>query len=327
MPEVSASLIVYGTLMFLGILGNVLVLITVISNTLENKTLPASDLILANLTVINFLICIFRNSVVFTNGLGLEVLLTASWCKFFMFIWSVLRSMSVWGTFSMSIFHYIHISNQALKLRRNILLKTSKALGLLWIFNFFYYTPALLYTAQAQRNVTFSVQLVSSSTRPIMGCVWNFPNPDSSLLYVTASLVIHELIPIFLMMSTNIITLCILNQHSKAIAVQTTIKRMASERRAARIITVLVILFVICWGTNVLAVNVYNFTQGSSSTQFLLTIANITGSVFVGFSPLVLLVGHSKLRGKLKNLLCKYWNIKIKPSEAAASTVITVVNF
>ncbi|CAH2319954.1 olfactory receptor class A 4 [Pelobates cultripes] len=167
-----------------------------------------------------------------------------------------------------------------------------------------------------------------------MDCVWNFPSPAANLLYVTATLVIHELIPVILMVSTNISTLHTLNQHSKTIGAQKTLSRVASERKAALVITVLVILFVTCWGTNVIAVNCYNFTQGSSSTAFLLTVANFGAYIFMGFSPMVLLLGHSKLRNKMLSLFCIEWkhHLQVKPEEITSSCVaqsgnVTIVKF
>uniref|UniRef100_A0A8C5WCN2 G-protein coupled receptors family 1 profile domain-containing protein n=1 Tax=Leptobrachium leishanense TaxID=445787 RepID=A0A8C5WCN2_9ANUR len=299
MPEVSISIIFYILLVIFGITGNVLVFFTVIINSIEKKTLPASDLILAHLTLINLMISILRNVLVVCFQIGFDLLFSTPWCKVFMFMWTLLRSMSVWGTFSMSVFHYINVKNYHFKVRRNTLWDSIKALSLLWAFTGLFFIPAFMYTERGSSNMTFSVQLIGTTTRPTLGCIWNFPSPATNLLYVTASLIIHELIPVILMVSTNISTLHTLNQHTKAIAAQKTLSRVASERKAALVITVLVVLFVICWGTNVIAVNCYNFTRGSSSTAFLLTVANFGAYIFMGFSPLVLLLGHSKLRNKL----------------------------
>ncbi|XP_075045734.1 olfactory receptor class A-like protein 4 [Mixophyes fleayi] len=311
---IAIDTVFYIVLVAFGILGNTLVLLTVLSNAVEKKTMPASDLILTNLTIILLLLSLFRNVLVVTFQNGIDILFSTFWCRVFMFIWTLLRSMSVWGTFSVSVFHYISIKNHYVKLRRNALWTTVKALSILWVFNCLYYIPSLLYTARAEPNMTFSVQLISTSTRPVMGCVWNFPSPNSNLLFVTTSLVIHEVIPVVLMVTTNISTLYTLHQHSNTVAAQKTINRVASERKAALVITNLVVLFVICWGTNIVAANFYNFTKGSPSTVFLLTMANFGAYIFMGFSPLVLLIGHSKLRRKLVSLLCKPWKHQVNPT-------------
>ncbi|KAG8568907.1 hypothetical protein GDO81_014199 [Engystomops pustulosus] len=324
MPLSTTDLVCYSLLVASGILGNGLVLLTVITNSLENKTMPASDLILCNLTVVLLLISIFRNVL---NGM--DILFAPILCKVFMFVWTLLRSMSVWGTFSMSVFHYISIKNHFIKIRRNAFWTTVKVLAVMWVFNCVYFIPALLYTDRIEANVTFSVQLISTSLRPVVGCVWDFPTFEANLFYVTASLVIHEVIPVILMVVTNLSSLYTLRQHSKTISAQKTINRMASERKAALVISTLVILFVLCWGSNVVATNYYNFTRGSSSTEFLLTIANFGTYIFMGFSPLVLLIGHSKLRRKLAQLLSKPWKRQVNPVGYSSnySSNIAVVTF
>ncbi|XP_069597943.1 LOW QUALITY PROTEIN: olfactory receptor class A-like protein 4 [Ranitomeya imitator] len=313
MPLPSTDLAFYALLLASGILGNALVLMTVISNALDNKVMPASDLILSHLTVVLLLLSILRNVLVVTFQNGVVILFSRILWKVFMFGWTLLRSMSVWGTLSISVFHYISIKNYYGNLRRNIFW-TSEVLAIMWIFNCLFFIPAFLYTDRMGANATFSVQLIGTSTKPVLGCVWDFPTPYTNLVFVTSSLVIHEVIPIILMVVTNISSLYTLQRHSKTIAAQKTIKRVASERKAALVILTLVLLFVLCWGSNVVATNFYNFTKGSLSTSFLLTIANFGAYIFVGFGPLVLLIGHSKLRRKLVHLLCRQWKRQVDPT-------------
>ncbi|XP_075183442.1 olfactory receptor class A-like protein 4 [Anomaloglossus baeobatrachus] len=329
MPLPSTDLAFYGLLVASGILGNTLVLMTVISNALDNKGMPASDLILSHLTVVLLLLSILRNVLVVTFQNGMDIFFSRTLCKVFMFVWTLLRSMSVWGTFSISVFHYLSIKNHYVNIRRNIFWTTVKVLAIMWISNCLFCIPALLYTDRIQANATFSVQLIGTSTKPVLGCVWNFPTPYVNLVFVTSSLVIHEVIPVILMAITNISSLYTLQQHSKTIAAQKTIKRVASERKAALVILTLVILFVLCWGSNIVATNFYNFTRGSFSTSFLLTIANFGAYIFMGFSPLVLLIGHSKLRRKLVYLLLKQWKRQVNPTgnSPKSSSNVAVVNF
>ncbi|KAM5140363.1 olfactory receptor class A-like protein 4 [Mantella aurantiaca] len=322
MATIPTDIAFYMVLVVLGILGNSLVLLTVICNAVENKTLAASDIVLMNLAVTHILLSFFRNFLVVTLQMGIEVLLPTSWCRVFMFIWILMRSMSVWGTFSISVFHYFSIRNHCFKLRVNSFI--CKALAALWALNSLYYVPALIYTSRAGTNVTFSVQLISTNTRPVLGCVWDFPSINANLLFVTTSLVIHEIIPVVLMVATNLSTLYTLQQHSSAIAAQKTINRVASEKKAALVITTLVLLFVICWGTNVVAANFYNFTKGESAPTFLLTTANLGAYTFTGFSPLALMIGHSKLRRKLISLICKLCKHKVDPVGNSVKLNITV---
>ena len=58
--------------------------------------------------------------------------------------------------------------------------------------------------------------LVSSTTRPLLGCVWNFPSSYSGLAYATTSMVIHESLPIILMSITNLGSLLTLYTHRRS---------------------------------------------------------------------------------------------------------------
>ncbi|KAM3923076.1 olfactory receptor class A-like protein 4 [Leptodactylus fuscus] len=315
MPLSTTELAFYSLLVASGILGNALVLLTIIINALENKTMPPSDLMLSNLTVILLLLSILRNVLVITFQQGVEISFNSHLCKLFLFIWTLLRSMSVWGTFCLSFFHFISIKNYYIKIRRRAFRTTVKALALIWAFNCLYFFPALFYIDHTKSNSTFTVQLVSTSTRPVYGCVWHFPTPRADLLFATITLVVHEVIPVILMVGTNLSSLYTLQQHSKTIAAQKTINRVAVERKAALVIFTLVVFFVLCWGSNIVASNYYNFTGGSSSLSFLLVIANFGSYIFMGFSPLLLLFGHSKLRRKLVHLLCKQWKRQVSPAD------------
>lgn len=78
--------------------------------------------------------------------------------------------------------------------------------------------------------------LVSSTTRPLLGCVWNFPSSYSGLAYATTSMVIHETIPIILMAITNLGSLYTLYTHSRVRSTDApVIKRVPAERRAAKV--------------------------------------------------------------------------------------------
>lgn len=80
--------------------------------------------------------------------------------------------------------------------------------------------------------------LVSSTTRPLLGCIWNFPTRFSGLAYATTSMVLHETIPIVLMALTNLGSLYTLYTHSgmrTSVQDAPVIKRVPAERRAAKV--------------------------------------------------------------------------------------------
>lgn len=80
-----------------------------------------------------------------------------------------------------------------------------------------------------------TLMLVSSTTRPLLGCVWNFPS-TIGLAYATTSLVIHEMIPIILMAITNLTSLYTLYTHGRNPQKDAPVlKRVPAEKRAAKV--------------------------------------------------------------------------------------------
>lgn len=83
--------------------------------------------------------------------------------------------------------------------------------------------------------------LVSGTTRPLLGCMWNFRSKYRGLSYATTSMIIHETVPVFLMSLTNLASLYTLYTHGKtrrSVQDAPIIKRVPAERRAAKV----------CWG-------------------------------------------------------------------------------
>lgn len=84
--------------------------------------------------------------------------------------------------------------------------------------------------------------LVTSTTRPLLGCLWDFPSIYSGLLFATTSMVIHEVIPIVIMSTTNMGSLLILYAHGNAHKTSSksqdapVLRRVPAERRAAKVI-------------------------------------------------------------------------------------------
>lgn len=83
-----------------------------------------------------------------------------------------------------------------------------------------------------------TLMLVSSTTRPLLGCVWNFPSNYSGLAYATTSMMVHEIFPIILMAVTNMMSLYILNTYGRSrssVQDAPVLKRVPAEKRAAKV--------------------------------------------------------------------------------------------
>ncbi|XP_032903706.1 olfactory receptor class A-like protein 4 [Amblyraja radiata] len=308
MAEHPVQVFAYGLLVSCGILGNAVVIWIAADSTRENRYLASSDLILMNIAVANLLLSLTRNTLLLFFDAGYSVSFTDVGCRMMMFVWTWLRSASIWVTLSLSIFHFVTIRASRTMLQKlNERNKIAKAMVIEWALSFVYSSVALGYSSNTKTNSTNNLMLISSTIRPLLGCVWTFPDDTSGLIYTMISVVIHEAIPISLMILANAATLLFLYKHyRKTQDVVFNNNLISTEWKAAKTILYLILLFIFCWGTHVLSINYYNF-MGSPSTRYMLIIARFSASGFVGFYPLVVATGHGKLKRKMANILRCRW--------------------
>ncbi|XP_067443417.1 olfactory receptor class A-like protein 4 [Thunnus thynnus] len=301
----------YIILVMLGILGNATVVGVIGKSVIMDRGGGRnSDIIIINMALSNLLVSVMRNTLLVISDMGLELYSSKEWCQVLMGVWVWLRSVNVWSTLFLSAFHLQTLRRVAptignLQRPRGAPRTLLLSLGLIWLLNFIYSIPAHIFSTSGNMNSTETLMLVSSTTRPLLGCVWNFPSIFSGLAYATTSMVIHETIPIILMAFTNLGSLYTLYTHGRmrtSAQDAPVIKRVPAERRAAKVILALIMLFIASWGTSIISVNYFNYNRGSSA-EFLLVIARFANIIFIAMSPAVLAVGHRRLRSFMKSVL------------------------
>lgn len=279
-----------------------------------SQRLPPSDTILVHLSLANLLTSIFRTVPIFVSDLGLDVSLSPGWCRIFMLLWVWWRGVSCWVTLTLSVFHYTTLRRQHMAFgpltqqreRRRVWI----ILGLVWGANLAFSIPALVYSTQVQGNITVELMVISCATRPLLGCVWEFPSNQQGSAFASSSLAINEVLPLVLMVCTNLATLHALAKHIRAVTSGAESggihgeldKHVSTERKAVHVIMTLVLLFVICWALQVAAVTYYNYDRGQHA-KGLLAVAQFSASLFVGFSPMVVALGHGKLRRRIMSMI------------------------
>ncbi|XP_056615317.1 olfactory receptor class A-like protein 4 [Triplophysa dalaica] len=326
MSEVlTVDAILFGLLVFSGIIGNILVIYVVFQCAKETATrhLPPSDTILVNLCLANLLTSIFRTVPIFVSDLGLEVSLSPGWCRVFMLLWVWWRAVGCWVTLALSAFHCATLRRQHVTMGQHGHQKERRrvwaTLGVVWGVNLLFSIPALVYTTHVTGNATVELMVISCTTRPLLGCVWEFPTEQQGSAFASTSLALNEVMPLILMVATNFATLHSLAKHIRAVtaggvtASGDSDRHTSSERKAGHVIMALVALFVGCWVLQVAAVTYYNH-NGGLHTEGLLTVAHFSASLFVGFSPLVVALGHGKLRKRI-SVMIQYWAQWIKRPE------------
>lgn len=158
--------------------------------------MPPSDLILLNLSLANLLTSLFRTVPIFISDLGLDVYLETSWCRVFMLLWVWWRSVGSWATLALSIFHYTTLSRkhvamgplQQLRDRRRVIL----AMGFVWGANLVFSIPAAIFSRHVKDNITSQLMVISCTTRPLLGCMWEFPSKEQGVVFATTSLALNE---------------------------------------------------------------------------------------------------------------------------------------
>ncbi|KAJ3601821.1 hypothetical protein NHX12_029585 [Muraenolepis orangiensis] len=301
----------YILLVLLGIVGNSTVIGVIGRSVLMNPSGGRnSDIIILNMALSNLMVSALRNTLLIISDTGLPLYSSREWCQFLMGVWVWLRSVNVWSTLSLSAFHFHTLRRVAPPVvnihgPRGLPKVLLFGLALIWVLNFIYSIPAHIFSINGNQNSTETLMLVSSTTRPLLGCIWNFPSGKSGLLYATTSMVIHETLPILLMSITNVGSLYTLYAHSRVRSLVKdvhVIKKVPAERRAAKVILALIMLFIASWGTSIISVNYFNYNRGGSA-EYLLVIARFANIIFIAMSPIILTIGHRGLRSFAKSFL------------------------
>nr|ALH06187.1 vomeronasal type-1 receptor 3 [Coilia nasus] len=295
----------YIFLVMLGILGNATTIGVIGEGIVRDQGGGrSSDMILVNMAFSNLMVSVTRNTLLVISDLGVEGMVPVSHGPLGV---AAVRQRVV--HLLLSAFHFQTLRRIApMSVTRGPSKFFFLIFGLIWFLNLLYSIPAFVFSTSGDRNSTETLMLVSSTTRPLLGCVWNFPTVYNGLAYATTSMVIHESLPIVLMSITNLGSLLTLYAHSRSLLHSQknlevpVIRRVPAERRAAKVILALIMLFISSWGTSIISVNYFNYNRGTS-TEFLLVIARFANITFIALSPIVLAVGHGRLRAVLKSLL------------------------
>lgn len=284
-----------------------------------SRRLPPSDTILVHLSLANLLTSLFRTVPIFVSDLGLDVSLSPGWCRIFMLLWVWWRAVGCWVTLALSVFHCTTLRRQHITFGPLALQRERRrvwiVLGLVWGANLVFSVPALVYSTHVHGNATVELMVISCTTRPLLGCIWEFPSTQQGSAFASSSLALNEVLPLVLMVCTNLATLHALAKHIRAVtsggdSQGELDKHTSTERKAAHVIMSLVSLFVVCWALQVAAVTYYNH-DGGHHAEGLLTVAHFSASLFVGFSPMVVALGHGKLRRRIMNMI-KMWSKVLK---------------
>lgn len=235
-----------------------------------------------------------------------------------MLLWVWLRAVGCWVTLALSVFHCAtlrrHRTSFGPYAQQRERQRVWIILGLVWGANLVFSVPALIYSTHVHSNTTVELMVISCTTRPLLGCVWEFPTNQQGSAFASTSLALNEVLPLVVMVCTNLVSLHALAKHIRVVTSSghsegthgELDKHVSSERKAAHVIMSLVLLFVVCWVLQVAAVTYYNH-DGGHHAEGLLAVAHFSASLFVGFSPMVVALGHGKLRRRIRSMIIGYF--------------------
>lgn len=153
-------------------------------------------MILLNLSLANLLTSIFRTVPIFISDLGLDISLETNWCRVFMLLWVWWRAVGCWATLALSMFHYTTLNRKRVAIgplaqqrdRQRVML----GLAVVWSANLLFSLPAVVFTTHVRGNATTELMVISCTTRPLLGCMWDFPTKAQGSAFASASLALNE---------------------------------------------------------------------------------------------------------------------------------------
>ncbi|NXY05077.1 GALR1 protein, partial [Pteruthius melanotis] len=225
------TLIVFGVIFTLGVLGNTLV-ITVLARSKPGKRRSTTNIFILNLSIADLaylLFCIPFQSTVYVLPTWV---LGAFICKFIHYFFTISMLVSIFTLSAMSVDRYVAIvhsrRSSALRVPRNAML----GVGLIWALSFAMASPV----AHHQR-------IFHRETSNQTFC-WEFwPNPRHKKVYVICTFVFGYLLPLLL------ISFCyakVLNHLHKKWRNMSK-KSEASKKKTAQTVLVVVVVFGISW--------------------------------------------------------------------------------
>ncbi|NXH34636.1 GALR1 protein, partial [Myiagra hebetior] len=225
------TLIVFGVIFTLGVLGNTLV-ITVLARSKPGKRRSTTNIFILNLSIADLaylLFCIPFQSTVYVLPTWV---LGAFICKFIHYFFTISMLVSIFTLSAMSVDRYVAIvhsrRSSALRIPRNAML----GVGLIWALSFAMASPV----AHHQR-------IFHRETSNQTFC-WEFwPNPRHKKVYVICTFVFGYLLPLLL------ISFCyakVLNHLHKKLRNMSK-KSEASKKKTAQTVLVVVVVFGISW--------------------------------------------------------------------------------
>ncbi|XP_043932196.1 olfactory receptor class A-like protein 1 [Protopterus annectens] len=285
----------------------------------ESKFKPF-DIIILTLTLVNIFVIVPRGLLHTLTAFAIKKLLNDYGCKLVIYTFRVCRGMSMCSTCLLSCSQAVTIApstNQWVKLKRSVLLKTVLSLSLLWSFNLTFWCSRLLYTS-AEMNTTVHTYVINSDF-----CFVIFPTYSHFIGFGTSATVYDFCCVILMALSSGYIVLS-LYQHRKKMKTirrnKTNSQENAPETQAAKVVVTLVMFYVTIFSTDNIVFIYSNFAP--SVPPIFADIRMILALSYAAFSPIIIIKASRKIQTKFK---CRKKKNEMPISNTCMSISVTEV--
>ncbi|XP_005987760.1 olfactory receptor class A-like protein 1 [Latimeria chalumnae] len=282
----------------LGVLANLIVLLAYTHIAYSDHKLVAVDMILFHLAFVNMMSLLTRGIPLTMTIFGLRHILNDAGCVLVVFIYRVVRALSVCITCLLSWFQAITIVPATSKLSRFKIKVPNYIIPsfvVLWLINIFIYSGVPYYTTAPTKNSSVPKYTMSTGF-----CYVIFPNQMSFSLYGVV-ITSRDLIFVILMILASGYILLILYRHRqqvKALRNPEYSTKSTAESKAAKIVLTLVLFYIAVFGIeNIIGLYVTSLSQVH---EYIIDLRVFVSSSYASFSPLIILNFNKKIKSRLR---------------------------
>jgi len=292
----------YLSLTIVGVPGNATVIMAFLLLIYEEKRLLAADAIILHLACTNLLVVVVRCLLESLASFHLANVFGDAGCKAVIFIYRTSRALSIWLTFLLSAYQSLSIAPPG---SRWATARAIVAQYLVFVFLFLWVLNATM--SQAAIFFTVSTKNDSSLTKNAVNvqfCLVNFPSKLSKDINGAAQ-VGRDVVPMTLMTLASLVILVLLYKHSQQVKGLRSVSGTGggsggAEQRAAKVVVVLVTMYVILYGVDN-GLWVYTLTvRKTMSSSLISDLRAFFSSLYAALSPLVIIVSNRKVNSRLR---------------------------
>ncbi|MEQ2306351.1 hypothetical protein AMECASPLE_007353 [Ameca splendens] len=290
------------SLTVVGIPGNITVIVAFLLMIHKESWLLAADAIVLHLACANLLVVLVRCLLEMLASFYIANVFGDVGCKAVIFIYRTSRALSIWLTFLLSAYQCLSIAppgSSWASARALVAQHLPIVFLFLWVFHTGMSAGAILFSVSSRNDTSLTRSAIN-----VEFCYVNFPSDILKEVYGAVQ-VSRDVVPMALMILTSLIILVLLYKHSQHLkglrgAGQAGSGSCGAEQRAAKVVVVLVTMYVVLYGVDN-GLWVYTLTvRHTMSSSLISDLRVFFASLYAALSPLVIIVSNRKVNSRLR---------------------------